>query len=398
MREATRPSKDLFETALRVALVLYLLAVAGLTITKGYARFMNHDSWIMGDWLINYAGGWVRRGLLGEILLRLASDLNVSPGFLAFLLFSLGYVGFFLFTYLVVRAKKSILPFVFLLFSPYFFAFQIHIPSGGYRKEVLFLFVLAFLVWAGYQWPEQRFKQIATGILLLYPALILSHEMLAAFLPALLGVVFLFVDFKSLTRAEIAVWSVAIVLSGIAFLKMLMLPPASPQQISQIHAALDRFGYTIDDTVNSGSILWLGKSYRQAQHHLRNLISRGKYLIKYPLVTLFALLGFWPVRHALLRIRKRLPSLLLLGITWLGTLALAVVAVDWGRLIYINLSILVFYALVLYNGEKSALPKTIWHKVFLIVALISYAIAWHIPHCCEYPWTGSFWTHLMFGS
>jgi hypothetical protein len=37
------------------------------------------DSWAVTEWLINFEGGFVRRGLLGELLLKAVSALEVSP-------------------------------------------------------------------------------------------------------------------------------------------------------------------------------------------------------------------------------------------------------------------------------------------------------------------------------
>ncbi len=383
------------EKLLRLLFPIYLLTIVILTLIKGYELFASHHSWVMGDWLINYAGGFVRRGLIGEILTRIASPLHTSPGLLAFLLFSACYLGFFVFTYLIMLKRRFWMPFAPLLFSPYFLAFQVHQPSGGYRKEILFLFLLAFLGWGGQNWPKERFKKVTTLVLLLYPLLILTHEMLAAFLPALLGMVLLFIDVTDLSWREKGIWIAALFFSVLTFLKVVSLPPASTQQLSHIYTTLEHLGYAIDDTLNGGAILWLSKSLSQAQLHRQNLISLGKYYFKYPLVTALALLGFLPLLPTWQRLQKKPLTLSLLCISGIGTLILTHVAVDWGRFLYLNLEIFAFYTLLLKKDTPLKL-NPIGQTIYLLL-IVLYATGWHIPHCCEDSWKGTFFSYILLG-
>ena len=60
-----------------------IIKVFFLLIGLNYIYFsirlsLRENSWIAGDWLINYEGGILRRGLSGEILLFLSNTLSVS--------------------------------------------------------------------------------------------------------------------------------------------------------------------------------------------------------------------------------------------------------------------------------------------------------------------------------
>ena len=50
--------------------VLFFLILATLVfeISKFYSFAENYSDWQYSDWLINYEGGFVRRGFIGEIL------------------------------------------------------------------------------------------------------------------------------------------------------------------------------------------------------------------------------------------------------------------------------------------------------------------------------------------
>lgn len=56
-------------------------------IIKGYSR----ESWQITEWLINYQGGFVRRGLPGEVIFQVSSLLNISPYYIIIILSLLIY-------------------------------------------------------------------------------------------------------------------------------------------------------------------------------------------------------------------------------------------------------------------------------------------------------------------
>ena len=37
------------------------------------------NAWTIGEWLINYEGGFVRRGLFGSIIYKLSYGFNINP-------------------------------------------------------------------------------------------------------------------------------------------------------------------------------------------------------------------------------------------------------------------------------------------------------------------------------
>jgi len=58
-----------------------VIAVGGFFNTLSNKTYQ-YDSWTIGEWLINYQGGFVRRGLIGEIIFFLSSLINISPIYL----------------------------------------------------------------------------------------------------------------------------------------------------------------------------------------------------------------------------------------------------------------------------------------------------------------------------
>ena len=54
------------------------LIILGIPLNLYKNRFYD-NSWTVGEWLISYAGGFVRRGLPGQVIFYLSSKLNINP-------------------------------------------------------------------------------------------------------------------------------------------------------------------------------------------------------------------------------------------------------------------------------------------------------------------------------
>ncbi|MBA4284925.1 MAG: hypothetical protein C0434_05275 [Xanthomonadaceae bacterium] len=107
-----------------LALPLFLGAIAMRMLTCTIVR-ADDDPWLVGDWLINYAGGMVRRSLTGMAA--------AWTGVLQLLSLTALLVGL----YRLARPPPLTLPLVVLLASPALLLLYIHNPHGGFRKEVL---------------------------------------------------------------------------------------------------------------------------------------------------------------------------------------------------------------------------------------------------------------------
>lgn len=113
-----------------------LTFIIALFLNIKSALLSNIHSWGLTEWLINYSGGFVRRGLPGEIIGLSSFDprnLAISISFLS-LTFLLGYLYFY--------AKKSF-PF-YIIISPVFMGFPYW--DGILRKDIFLLALLAILL------------------------------------------------------------------------------------------------------------------------------------------------------------------------------------------------------------------------------------------------------------
>jgi len=134
----TRPSPQLLIFA------FYGMAVSILLIfhIRDYiAQSQSITRYATTDFLINYEGGFVRRGLLGQCLLGLADAHVIGPIEAIELLSVTSYLIFVCFYIIQLRAIRNIdwVPLFILLFSPALTLFPLNDGRAFERKEMLFL-------------------------------------------------------------------------------------------------------------------------------------------------------------------------------------------------------------------------------------------------------------------
>jgi len=72
---------------------LITLIILGIPLNLYKNRFYD-NSWTVGEWLISYAGGFIRRGLPGQVIFYLSSNFDINPIYLTWLIS--GFSIFFL--------------------------------------------------------------------------------------------------------------------------------------------------------------------------------------------------------------------------------------------------------------------------------------------------------------
>ncbi len=147
--------------------LIFIGTILNTLANKTYSE----DSWTVGEWLINYQGGFVRRGFLGELIFLFSTSLKVSPIYLIWFICILSY--FFL-IFESLKAAKDKVSYIFLLSPSIFLA-----PLVGnflIRKDIILL--LLFLI-------NLKILKAKTPNMLLFQVInifsILIHEVFAIY-------------------------------------------------------------------------------------------------------------------------------------------------------------------------------------------------------------------------
>ena len=97
------------------------------------------QKYVFTEWLINYQGGFIRRGLMGELIFNISTALNIEIKFLILIVQLVFYSIYFIFYYFLFSKIKINFFWVLIIFSPILFAYPlIELMSLG-RKDILII-------------------------------------------------------------------------------------------------------------------------------------------------------------------------------------------------------------------------------------------------------------------
>ena len=134
---------------------------------------VGNDSTI-SEWLINYQGGFTRRGLVGEICFKIASFFDLNLRFVIFLFQSFLFLIYSILIYLFIKdVPKNILTIV-AIFSPIFLLYPIAEIEVLARKEI-FLYV-GFIIFLNLSCTKKSNNISLIYIFFIFPILCLIWE------------------------------------------------------------------------------------------------------------------------------------------------------------------------------------------------------------------------------
>ncbi len=359
----------------RIVVSLYLTVVMIYMVSLTGFLVRAKDPWSIGDWLINYQGGFVRRGLLGEFALRLSLQMHVSPIAVIVALQLTFYLLLLLAVWLLVRESGWALWVKAFLVSPATLAFPLLDLRGAFRKDVIYLAGLAVLLLLLRATPR------STLLITLYLAgltalLALSHEALLLFMPYCGAAVAICMrNLKQFLLATMPAFAVAL-LCGIAVLTH----HGSTHEAKRVCASLGQERTNLC----SGAIASLAQDTSEARRQVLEMMKSVHPVAMYVVLALlgvvpcaFALASFWCEDNR----RWEVGTLAAASLVAIGcTAVLFAYALDWGRWIHLHLFSLFLLCLfcdglIMKSSPKPA-GKTSWMGYIL---LMLYATAWDLP-------------------
>ena len=156
---------------------LFFLYLLFLFITASIFLFNKHnvgnDSTI-SEWLINYQGGFTRRGLLGDLAFNLAVIFKAKIRFVILLFQLFFYLIFIILTYNFIKNIKINFLSRLALYTPIFLLFPLGEIESLVRKEtVIFIMFIIFLFLASNKYNE---KYCNNYVLFIFPISFLVWE------------------------------------------------------------------------------------------------------------------------------------------------------------------------------------------------------------------------------
>lgn len=180
-RNITKKSILDYHYVLRLILIFYFILPSVMTINSLFWFFknMNINSWQSTDFLINYEAGFIRRGLLGQVLLLIHRLTNKNFIFEFILFFSILFI--FVWTIYILRTclNMPILHSYLLSLNPFLAGnFWLNDFQGAGRKDsvTLSIFIVFIILLGLSKSVKYRLILIRVFLFFIYPILILNHE------------------------------------------------------------------------------------------------------------------------------------------------------------------------------------------------------------------------------
>ena len=363
----------------------YLAFVAVFSIVMGFLMARDLSPFIIGEWLINYSGGFVRRGLIGSVVLIVA---HATGAALQWVVFPIQVTTFLLFVgcvYWLTNGTRWSLWMAAVLLSPATLAFTVMDSYAGFRKEFLLFAALALVICIVIS-GRLRDWQLSVLLSVMAVGLVLSHEALVVGFPYFFAAVAIH---KGGAGKAIKVFYAPILLGGIALVAVMLHPGnrAVAQAIcTSVGGTLAPFDASTD--ICSGSIEWLQFTLTQARanfvpairdYHLVRLFSLLAIPTFTPMVVLFVLF------YRRDRLRREVTMVTACGVLSLvGTGFLFYSALDWGRWVHIQAICLMLMVLMVDHRAEPAVAvkpavRSAWLRYAGPLLLAIYATSWTLP-------------------
>jgi hypothetical protein len=367
----------------------FFLYLFFLFITASIFLFNKHtvgnDSTI-SEWLINYQGGFTRRGLLGDLAFNLALLFKAKLRFVIFL-----FQLFFYFTFIILTfnfAKNLKINFLsrLALYTPIFLLFPLGEIESLVRKEtVIFAIFIVFLSLASNKYNE---KYCNNYIFFIFPISFLIWEPVIFFFPFVFFILYL-KNYKKNILSTVSKTLIISIPSFIVFILVILNPlseAAHDKMCQQLISLFQERCYMSLALLKSKSTIlqqFSGNSYKI------------EYFIRYISIII---VGFFPlfILSANSKLYKKKINLLFKFKSFFIPLIILLIPVpilfaamyDWGRVVNIayTFSILTYFYLIKNNyynlkeGHFYLSIKKIFNnkKYYYYIVFFIYCFCWNI--------------------
>ena len=359
--------------------ILFLFGIFWLYIK----HLVGNDSTI-SEWLINYQGGFTKRGLIGEICFQIAIHFDLSLRFVIFLFQSLIYSIFLILIYRFFRNIPTNLIIILSIFTPIFLLYPIAEIEVLARKETfVFIGLILFLNISNFNYSNNLPLYYVFFVL---PIICLIWEPVVFFFPFLASVLVIRLRHNQTTTilSKITICFIPALIVAM----IIATNPITPENHSIMESSLkENFGE--DCYMSCGMLLSRSSIISQFVQNYESVIFES--IIRYPLIIL---IGFGPIFLLSLNSKLKIevlffknfnnlfyPILLLLT----PVLFLFAMGGDWGRWVNISYTFTVlFYFYLLQNNlikiNLGKITKKISFiqnkKSLLVICFVLYAFGW----------------------
>ena len=354
-----------------------------LIFTYVYVFSLNNiiNLWTFNELHINYSAGFLPRGLIGTIMLKLDSLGFEKRIFFSSLFYTFTILNFVLFINILKIKFNNVLIFLFFVLNPSFILFNFYDLGGYGRLEIFGIFSLLLHTYVALIADRNNKKLIFYNkyyFFLIFPILIVNvliHEVNFFLIPFHIILTWLIIIKQTSIYEKIKYYFPYLIFLPIAL--YFWSNPITAEKALLIFDQIEN-----KQNINASIIESIGMPIliRSEFSYMINPLTN---LLKYFFIFLFYLIPILLVFHLVDRFTRQKTFLNILVI--LPLFLLFYIGRDWGRWIHIILFVVFCINIYLINKQSYSIYKN-KNKilVFLLTTLILFQFTFtRIPHCCN---------------
>jgi hypothetical protein len=372
--------------------LIYLCFLGFTAVIYLYEKHTVGNDSTISAWLINYQGGFVRRGFIGEICFQIAKLFNSDLRFVIFLFQSFFYLTFLFLTFNFFKNIRNTPITIFAIYTPIFLLYPVAEVEVLARKEVfLYIYFLCFLSLCTHKSIYEKY--INYYVLFVTPLFCMINEMVIFFFP------FIVVCLIFHKKINNLVYVLKICLLFLPSLLIVMYFFAYPLTIENHKIMEQSLLINFNEICYMSCALVIVHDISQIEY-MSNSVFGGSspyqiitWVIRYSFIFL---IGFFPLllisKHSTIRYLNILSFLglgnilFLMLFLFLPVLPFFYLANDWGRYMGMLISFSTFFYFYLYkfnhiNINFNSLSKTLsffnQKRKFTIIIFIIFAFGWN---------------------
>jgi hypothetical protein len=370
---------------------IYFFIISIFALSNIFRFYKTHDGFRFADWLINYQGGFVRRGFFGSLLINLSELTSLKIDVLYLIIISFFYLVFFYLVFNLIKKKIIIKDILFLILSPLSFHFIIFETRATAAKEILLFLFFIILIFLFIKKIKLFYTFLYFHIFSLF--IVLSHEALAFYFIFIYLFLYLLQNNKNylVIRYNI-IFSIIILTQSLIFI---FFYPGTDDQVRIICNFLDQNNIIIKHCdnleVGHSAVAFLKSGTVKNNIYFKTIfeqIINSNYLLTY-FISFF--ISFFPIFILIknIKIKNNFSkySFFQYLILCFFFIIPVFVALDWGRWLHISyiLIILIIFAGIELQyftiNYSNSLLKFI-KKKYLFFFFILYFFLIDVPLCC----------------
>jgi hypothetical protein len=377
---------------------LFAICLIIVTPTFFWSSNPSLEHWGVTELLINYQGGFVRRGLIGEITYQLSSTGQMQLKMLSLCFFVLFLTILYFLYKLLEQYKNQKIIVALILLSPSLFLFPFYDTGGYFRKEAFELMVLfAHAYWVKFNLDKnQNEKKEYRYILILFSALficMLIHELQFFLIPIHALITYNYYQNKKL-GPFLPVFLYILIIASTLIPLIYHGNPLVAQTI--LDSYQDRFEF---DSLKINAIHAVGWStadtYKTAAKVYKDPLSVLYWSVSFILAAIPLLILAIKIlkTRVYLKSYSKLTFFLAISTGFISISPLFYIGCDYGRWIHIGgMSTLAFLLsfnlgrvrnLNITNRKFFKVSSNVIGKNSILLLIFLYIIGWQMPHCCN---------------